>query len=341
MGLLSSKLSSREMAFLCRQLATSYGAGISLLSAFELASKHGGSQKTRLMLTRMSDAVRNGASLDDAVRAERKLLPEMFMEVVHAGEVGGRLDEMFTDLADYYENIVKMWRSSIAAMIYPILQLLSAWFLGTFSLGLVGRFDPFSTERFVMREYVHGYILFQIESVLIFTAVIVLLIFLGRMGMLHLPWAVLKNIIWPFRHISNKFAMARFFRTLSLLIGAGLNIRQCIERSAAVTLNPLIERDLLQAIPVIMNGGTLVQAFSRSKYINRVGKEMIAVGEQSGRLDATLKKVAEYHYNEAQAALHAATKIMFVATMLIVGVIIGGIVIYFYMNMYGSLMKGI
>jgi len=90
-----------------------------------------------------------------------------------------------------------------------------------------------------------------------------------------------------------------------------------------------------------MNGGTLVQAFSGCKYINRVGKEMIAVGEKSGRLDATLKKVAEYHYNEAQAAVSAATKILFVATVLIVGVIIGAIVIYFYSNLYGSMMNGI
>ena len=66
---------------------------------------------------------------------------------------------------------------------------------------------------------------------------------------------------------------------------------------------------------------------------------MILVGERSGQLDATLKKVAEYHYNEAQTAVHAATKILFVATVLVVGVIVGAIVIYFYSNMYGSMMK--
>lgn len=329
------------MALLCRELATTYGAGIPLLQTLELAAQHSGSEKMRHMLTRIGDAIQDGATFDSAVRAERGLLPDMFIEVIHAGEVGGRLDELLVDLAGYYESIWKMWRSAIGAMIYPMLQLLSAWFLGTFSLGLVSKFNPFATKRFDMSEYVSSYFMFQLQSIIIFAIIVAILIALGRSGFLRMPWAVFKNIIWPIRHISNKFAMARFFRTMSLLISSGLNIRQCIERSAAVTLNPLIERDLLKAVPTIMDGGTLVQAFSGSKYINRVGKEMIAVGEQSGRIDATLKKVAEYHYNEAQAAVGAATKLLFVATVLIVGVIVGAIVIYFYANMYGSMMNGI
>ena len=341
MGILSSKLSSREMALLCRELATTYGAGIPLLKTLELAAKHTGSGKMRHMLTRIGDAIQDGATFDGAVRAERALLPDMFIEVIHAGEIGGRLDELLVDLAGYYESLWKMWRSTLAAMVYPLLQLLSAWFLGTFSLGLIGKFNPFATERFVMREYVASYITFQLQALIVFAILVAILIGLGRAGFLLLPWAVFKIIIWHIRHISNKFAMARFFRTMSLLIGSGLNMRQCIERSAAVTLNPLIERDLLKAVPTIMDGGSLVQAFSVCKYINRVGHEMIAVGEQSGQIDATLKKVAEYHYNEAQAAVSAATKLLFVATVLIVGVIVGAIVIYFYSSMYGSLLNNI
>jgi type IV pilus assembly protein PilC len=341
MGLLSSQLSSREMALLCRELATTYGAGIPLLQTLQLAADHSSSRKIRYMLERIGQSLRDGQSFDGAVRAESGLLPDMFIEIIHAAEIGGKLDELLEDLAAYYENVWKMVRSAQAAMVYPLLQLLSAWYLGTFSLGLVGRFNPFATERFVMREYLSSYFLFHIKALFIFALVAAILIALGRAGLLRMPWALFKNAIWPIRHISNKFSMARFFQTLGLLVGSGLNMQRCIERSAAVTMNPLIERDLLKAIPILMNGGTLVQAFSGCSYINRVGKEMIAVGEKSGRLDATLKKVAEYHYNEAQAAVNVATKLLFVATVLIVGVIIGAIVIYFYANMYGSLMTGI
>jgi type IV pilus assembly protein PilC len=341
MGLLSSQLSSKELAILCRELATTYGAGIPILQTLELAAQHSSSGKIRHMLERIGQSILDGQSFDGAVRAESSLLPDMFIEVIHAGEIGGKLDVLLEDLAAYYENIWKMVRSVQAAMVYPLLQLLSAWYLGTFALGIVGRFNPYATERFVMRDYLSSYLTFHVQALVIFALVTGILIALGRAGLLRMPWALFKNVIWPIRHISNKFAMARFFQTLGLLIGSGLNMRQCIERSAAVTMNPLIEQDLLKAIPVLMDGGTLVQAFSGCGYINRVGKEMIAVGEKSGRLDVTLKKVAEYHYNEAQAAVNTATKLLFVATVLVVGVIIGAIVIYFYANMYGSLMTGI
>ncbi|MCK5861848.1 MAG: type II secretion system F family protein [Candidatus Hydrogenedentes bacterium] len=341
MGILSSKLSSKEMALLCRELATTYGAGIPLLKTLYLASQHSGSTKIRHMLTRIGDAIQDGATFDAAVRKEDSLLPDMFIEVIHAGEIGGRLDELLLDLAAYYEGVWKMWRSVLGAMVYPLLQLNAAWFLGTFSLGLVKKFSALPTERFVMREYVSNYFIFQFKAVFVFLLIVAVLIALGRAGLLQMPWAMFKNAVWPIRYISNKFAMARFFRTLALLVGSGLNIRRCIERSAAVTMNPFIEQDLLKAIPIIINGGTLVEAFSGCSYISRVGHEMIAVGEKSGRLDETLKKVAEYYYNDAQAAVNMATKLLVVATVLFVGVIIGMIVISFYSNLYGSLLNKI
>ncbi len=329
------------MAPLCRELATTHSAGIPLLQGLHLASQHGGTMKTRQMLERMEAAIIDGDTLAEAARKEHKLLPEMFVEVVAAGEIGGRLDDLFHDLADYYEGVWKMQRATTAVLVYPALQLIMAWFLGTFALGLVGMISPTATERFDLGTYLSAYAAFQAKALGIAAVGVAILIVLARMGMLRMPWTLIKTAIPPLRYILNKFAMARFFRTLSLLVGSGLNIRQCIERSAAVTLNPLIERDLLRAIPVIMRGGTLVEAFSGCRYINRVGKEMIAVGEHSGRLDAALRKVAEYHYDEAQAAVSAAARILFVASVLIVGVIIGAIVIRFYGSLYGSMLDGI
>ncbi len=341
MGILSSKLSARTMAPLCRELATTYGAGIPLLKTLRLASEHKGPLKVRGMLQRMEMAIQNGSTLTQAAKAEQTLLPEMFIEVIAAGEMGGRLDILLNDLADYYENTWKMQRSAMSAMVYPLLQLISAWFLGTFALGLIRNLDPSATGRFDLNAYVASYATFQAAALLVGGACAVVLIGMARLGMLRMPWTLFKTVVFPVRLIANKFAMARFFRTLALLIGAGLNIRQCVERSAAVTLNPLMERDLLRSLPTIMRGGTLTEAFAGSRYINRVGQEMIAVGEQSGQLDATLRKVADYYYDEAQAAVNAATRLLFVATVLAVGVIVGAIVIYFYAGLYGSLLSDI
>ena len=92
MGLFSSRLTAREMAPMCRQLATSYDAGIPILQGLALAARHSASSKVRGLLGRIHARIRKGATLMDAARVEQKLLPDFFVEVLGAGETGrGRL----------------------------------------------------------------------------------------------------------------------------------------------------------------------------------------------------------------------------------------------------------
>ncbi len=324
---------------MCRQLATSYDAGIPIVKGLQLASQHASTPRVRAMLSNMAENILDGASLSEAARTHRAALPDFFVEVVSAGEIGGRLDALLKDLADYYENMHEVQRFAAVSMVYPLLQLSAAWFLGFFSLGLVRRLNPMASERFNLAAYFREYLGFQAIALTIIALLFIALVIAVRCGLLRAPGALIKNYVWPIRQISQKFALARFFRSMALLIGAGLDIRKCIERSAAVTMNPQIENDLLRAIPVVTQGGTLVEAFAGCRRISRVGREMIAVGEQSGNLEHTLKKVAEYHLSEAQAAVRAATTIMRVLVLLAVGAIVAVIVISFYGNLYGSMLS--
>lgn len=326
---------------MCRQLATSYDAGIPIVKGLNLAAQHASNTPLRRALSDMADAILNGNTLADAARAHRRLLPDFFIEVLNAGEVGGKLDVLLKDLADYYENMHAMWRAAVVSMIYPGLQLAAAWFLGSFALGLVTRLNPMASERFDLSVYFMGYLRFQAQALFFFALAFAAVVVLTRLGLLRAPGSLIKNYIWPIRPISQKFALARFFRSMSLLIGAGLDIRQCIARSAAVTMNPQIEQDLLRAVPVVAQGGTLVEAFAGCRRLSRVGREMIAVGEHSGNLEASLRKVAEYHFDEAQAAVRTAATIMKVLILLGVGLVVAVIVISFYSNLYGSMLDAL
>ncbi|HQH74796.1 MAG TPA: type II secretion system F family protein [bacterium] len=102
-----------------------------------------------------------------------------------------------------------------------------------------------------------------------------------------------------------------------------------------------MERDLLRALPVVSRGGTLVEAFSTSRYMSRMGKEMLSVGEQSGDLDTALQKAAEYSFGEAQAAVRSAAKVLQVVITLIVGGVVAYFVISFYSSLYGSALNGL
>jgi len=338
MGLFSTRLSAGEMAPLCRQLATSYDAGIPILQSLELLGRGTSSRKISRMLRRMYDAIKNGATFADAARAEKELLPEFFVEVVGAGEVGGRLDVMLKDLASYYEDQQVMKRSVLASMVYPAFQLGAAWFLGSFSLMLVGRMHQ---RGFSLGVYFRQYLMFQAAAIATFIVAFIVMVWLSRIGVFQHVTGFIKNYVWPLRPISRKYALARFFRGMSLLIGAGLNMGECIKRSAALTMNPAMEQDLLQSVPVVMKGGTLVEAFDRSRCLSDVSRQMLLVGEQTGNLDGSLHKVAEWHFDEARTATKTAVTMMGVSILLLLAGLVGYIVVTFYSRLYGGMMQGL
>ncbi len=338
MGLFSTRLSAGEMAPMCRQLATSYDAGIPILQSLELLGRSASSRRISAMLRRMFTAIKGGSTLAEAARAECDMLPEFFVEVVGAGEIGGRLDVMLKDLASYYEDQQVMKRSVIASMVYPAFQLGAAWFLGSFSLGLVSRMHG---RGFSLGGYFQQYLLFQAASLFTLFVLFWVMVALARIGVFQNVLGFIKNYVWPIRPISRKYALARFFRGMSLLIGAGLNMGECMRRSAALTMNPIMERDLLKGLPVVMNGGTLVEAFDRSRCLSDVGRQMLMVGEQSGNLEGSLHKVAEWHFDEARAATRVAMTVMGVTILLILAALVGVIVVTFYSRLYGGMFEGL
>lgn len=337
MGLTSSKLGSREMAIICRQLATAYKAGLHILAALDITAGQGASPRGRRALLHMEALIKGGASLADACRAEEKVFPGLFVQVVSAGESGGRLDALLRDLAEHYEEMYKMKRAAVGALIYPGLQLVAAWFMGTFALGIIRRVTNVfnsSHAQFSLSDYFAEYIHFQAIVLILVALAAGVFIVLARAGLMEGPVTVLKNRLWPLNRVTRKFAMARFFRGMALLLQAGLDIKQCVMRSAAMTMNKTIENDLLTALPVIARGGDLVEAFSRCRYLDRVGREMLAIGEQSGDLEDTLQKAAEYSMSEAQSEVKIASKILQVLITLAVGCVVGYFVISFYSNLY-------
>ncbi|MBI2425762.1 MAG: type II secretion system F family protein [Candidatus Hydrogenedentes bacterium] len=330
MGILSSEIATKSLVPLCRQLATSYDAGIPIVRSLALAGENAPDRKVRDVLRAIADDATAGATLGEAAFNQRKYLPMFFVTLLKAGEHSGRLDVMLRDLADYYEDKQKMTREVVGALVYPGIQLCFAWFLGTFALGLIGKLSLDARNPFNISDYFQQYLAMQSVALVIFAAVIAAIILFGRFGVIGRAWGFLTTHIWPASVVTRKFALARFFRSMSLLVGSGMNIKLCIQHSAAMTGNAYMERDLLRAIPPIAEGATLVQAFSGSRSLTSVAREMLAVGEHSGALEVSLLKVAHYHQEEAKAAIRMVARVLQAAITLAIGGLVGYIVISFY-----------
>ncbi len=342
MGILSSQISTKAMVPLCRQLATMYEAGIPITRAIEHVGSHSKDPSVRKALGAMGEDLRGGATLAEAAQAQSKHFSPFFVQLLASGEQGGRLDVMLKDLAEYFEDRLSIQRSVVAATAYPILLLTVAWFLGTFALGMVKEAIASindSTRGGVsgVMEYFGVYANFQMKAMLIFAFLCVVFVILARLGVLRWLTGAVTTHIWPLSKVTRYFGMARFFRSFALLIGSGMSVTQCILAAARVTGNPYIERDLVRAVPRVNEGATLVEAFAGSRYMTPLAREMLAVGEESGKLDEHLRKAADYHLNEANHAVQIALTVSTKLIMLGVFALVGGIVIYFWTTFYGGM----
>ncbi len=342
MGLLSSQIDTKAMVPVCRQLATSYEAGIPVLKSFQFVARETKDPRVRRVSRAIAEDIQRGATLAEAVKRHSKTLPSFFVQLLASGEAGGHLDVMLNDLAQYFEDRLTIQRSVAAAAAYPLLLLTVAWFLGTFALGMgqraVASFnDPSKGGVSGVSDYFGEWAAFQVRAMIAFAVIAVVFVLLSRAGALRWITGLVTTFIWPLSKVTRNFAMARFFRSFALLLSSGLNVLRCIQGAAGVTGNPYIENDLLRALPRVKDGQTLTESFRASRFLTPMAREMLAVAEESGKMDFHLKKCADYHLKEANHAVKIAMTTF--TTLLMVGVfgIVGAIIIRFYVNLYGGM----
>jgi type IV pilus assembly protein PilC len=340
MGVWTSQVSTKAMVPLCRQLATSYDAGIPIVRTMEMVGANYTDKKVRDVLGVVQDDVKGGHTLGDAMRHQNKHFPHIFIELISAGEKGGKIDVMLRDLADYYEDRLSMQREIRSMAWYPVSMLFLAFHIGTFAFSFLraalasfkGRGDAIDFGEVIM-----GWARFIGAAWVVFFGVLAAVIILHRMGIFKWIWGWVATFVYPLAPVTRKFALARFFRSFSLLLGSGVDILNCIRNAALTAINPYIERDLMQAVPLVKEGHTLVEAFAATRYMTPTAREMVHVGEQSGELEAMCRKVSEVYMEEATHAARVAMKIASTLLVLAVTCAVGAFIIYFYVTLWGSL----
>ena len=342
MGLFSPRIRLKSLVPICRELSTMYDAGLPILRALDILQAQTRDPKARNMLIRMRNAIQNGETLGAAIKAESRYLPVYMVETISAGEAGGRLDVMFSDLADYMEKQLETRRKLIGQMIYPAILLCFAWFAATFALKLIHQLSGmFSNDRcaasFSLHNYISSYLAFQARALSIFGLGVVVSIILARMGLFGWVWGLFATYIWPFSILTRQLGLARFFRSLSLLFEAGLSTPKAIEHAAATTANPYLQRDLLRVIPRVMAGDTLTNAFHASRQMTRAAFEMLRVGEESGKLVSHLRKMADYFQEQADHALVLVSRILGIGVHLFIALLIAYVIISFWMSYFGMI----
>jgi type IV pilus assembly protein PilC len=339
------KIKPDDLVIATRQLSTMVSSGMSLLRALYVIEEQTESDKLRDIFIEVRKDVEAGVALSDALQRHPDAFNELYVAMVQAGETGGILDQTLVRVAEQLEKDAALRRQIKAAMVYPsliggfafvVLFALVTFLVPVFEkifkdfggeLPAITKFTVWLSHMFTQRWYVMFAVVF---------AVVWLFKYWKRSERGRMQWDTLK-LKFPMKigGIVQKVALARFSRTFSGLIAAGVPMLEAIEITGKTSGNKVIEKAMDDVRDSVKKGGSLTQPMTRvPEAFPVMVTQMIGVGEETGALETMMSKVADFYEEQVDAAVKALTSILEPVMIVVVGAIVGFIVISMYLPMF-------
>ena len=343
---LGSGLTDKDLVVFTRQFGTMINAGLPLVQCLEILSTQSENKVLRETIGEVKVQVEAGSTFSDALRRFPKIFDDLYVNLIHAGEVGGLLDTILTRLAVYIEKAMKLKGQIKSAMIYPITIMgVAAAVITILMLFVIPIFAKMFLELSGGKVALPGPTQLVIDMSNLFIAYwyivlggVVAAIFgvkkyygtvKGRkvIDKLLLKLPVVGDLI-------RKASVAKFTRTLGTLLASGVPLLDGMSICAKTSGNKVVEETLLDARLSISGGKTIADPLAASGVFPKMVTHMIAVGESTGALDAMLGKIADFYEEEVDQAVASLTALLEPAMMVFLGVVIGFIVIAMYLPIF-------
>ena len=346
--ILRGGVSQKELAIFTRQFSVMIDAGLPLVQCIEILGTQSENKVFQKVLLQVRQDVESGSTLADAFRKHPKVFDDLYSNMIAAGEAGGILDTILQRLANYIEKAVKLRRAVRSAMIYPIAVISIAALVVTIILWKViptfaalfaglGAELPLPTRMVIAAsEFIGRYFLLLVF--LIAAAIYAVKRYHGTYkGRRVIDGLLLKMpLLGP---VLRKIAVARFCRTLGTLVSSGVPILEALEITAKTAGNAVVEDAIMATRKSIEEGKTISEPLKDTEVFPPMVVHMIAVGEQTGALDAMLSKIADFYEEEVDAAVENMLTLLEPIMILFLGIVIGGIVVSMYLPMFSLLGK--
>lgn len=329
------KVKGTDLVIFTRQLSTMISAGVPLSRGLETLQNDPDSPYFRQVLASVTKDVEGGLPLGDAFAKHPKVFSDIYVNMVRAGEEGGILDQILQRLAKQVENDASMRKKIKSAMMYPTVIgciTILAFFGIMFVLmpKLQSIFISLAGPDFKLPIYTR--ILLNISDLsrryaYIFLPALVLAVWLLRRYIKSphgkYQWHSLLLRLPIVKPIITKIAIARFARTFSSLMGAGVNVLQALNVTGGAIGNKVIEKELAEATDGVKAGKTLSEQLAASRYFPRIVPEMLQVGEETGQIDKVLVKVADFYEEEVATTMEGLASIIEPVMIVVLGAGVG------------------
>lgn len=312
-----------ELVMFTRQLSAMVSAGVPILRSLNSMAKHAESAGFRETINAVIKDIEGGMSFADALGKHPETFNDIYVNMVAAGETGGILDDILKRLALQQEKNSSMKKKIKGAMTYPIVLLaitiIAFFILMTFIIPVIGKTIkdmggpdaklPLLTE-----------IMLGISDFMVSFWYLIVPAFIGGI------WALIRYIKTPKGRIKfhrviikvpavgaivRKVAIARFTRTFSALIGAGVAVLEALDVTSRAVGNVVYEESLKEATKRVQNGEVLSRIIAeRDDLYPPIVAQMLSVGEETGQTDKVLIKVADFYEEEVDTAIDGVSSII-------------------------------
>ena len=331
------KITARDYCVFCRQMLAILGAGVSIVNALQMLAEQTENATLKKGIAGLADEVGKGETLSNAMRKQPKVFPSMFVNLVEAGEATGTLEVSFERMALQFEKENQLKQVIKKALTYPII-------VGVVAVGVIfammtfviptfmNMFSDMDVEMPAITQFVINMSDFFVAYWWLLIIIIIALIFIikayaktisGRVifGTLKIKMPIISNV-------QIKSSSAKFARTLSTLLRAGVPMIQALEITAnALDDNIHFQRAVLSARDQVANGSSLSKPIKLCGLFPPMVVHMISIGEETGNLEDMLENVAEYYEEEVTTATEQMMTVLEPMMILVLALIVGVIIL--------------
>lgn len=324
-----------ELAVTTRQFSTLISAGLPLEASLSALSEQTEDARLGRVLAEVRERVSEGSSLANALGEHKNIFSDLYINIVRAGEASGTLDIVLLRLADFLETQAALTSRVRGALIYPMFMFFIGggvlFFTMTYVIPRIAKiFEesssslPFMTLILIkISDFLNNYILF----ILLFIIILVFAAFRfnkTEKGQMFFDRLMLKVPV--FGKLTSMVVISRFTRTLGTLLSSGIPLLDALEIGEAVMGNKVYGKTLQEVRVNVREGASLAQPLKESGVFPPLVTRMIAVGEQTGEMEAMLSKVADIYDQQVETMVSTLTSLLEPVMIVIIGAVMAFIV---------------
>lgn len=335
---------TRELALFSKQFSLMIENGIPMLQALNMLQEQQRKKDFAEIIGKVVKSIEQGSSLTDALEPHSQVFDSLYVAMAKAGEASGRLDIILRQLVTYIEKAAKLKSQVKSALAYPFLIVVVA--VAVVSLLLVFVVPSFAKQFTESGQEIPALtqMVIDMSNLLIdnWMEIIVAFVVAGfglkywlnkESGKKTFDSFILRAPI--IGEVMTKIAVGRFCSTLSTMLSSGVAILEALNICAQSSGNSQIEKFVLEVKDSISKGSTFSEPLSQGSYFPKMVVSMVSVGESTGTLDETLKKVTDIYEEEVDNAIAAMMSMIEPLMIVVIGGIVGFIVIAMYLPIFG------